>query len=71
MTGCLVPHTSNLYLLLPFFYPASMLIPVLAFTLCIASVAQNLDSNPEQSSDLHFSAEDESAKNAVPIPDGV
>lgn len=48
-----------------------MLIPVLAFTLCIASVTQNLDSNPEQSSDLHFSAEDEGVKNAVPTPDGV
>jgi hypothetical protein len=48
-----------------------MVIPVLAFTLCIASVAQNLDSNPVQFSGLHFSAEDEGVKNAVPIPEDV
>ena len=48
-----------------------MVIPVLAFTLCIASVIQNLDSNPVQFSGLHFSAEDEGVKNAVPIPEDV
>jgi hypothetical protein len=48
-----------------------MVIPVLAFTLCIASVAQNLDANPVHFSGMHFSAEDEGVKNAVPIPEDV
>jgi hypothetical protein len=52
-------------------YRASMVMPALAFALCVASIAQNLDSNSAQFSGLHFSAEDEGVKNAVPIPEDV
>jgi hypothetical protein len=43
-----------------------MLKAILCIALCIAAFASNL--NPLRHADLHFSAEDDSVKNAVPIP---
>jgi hypothetical protein len=48
-----------------------MFLPVLAVVLSVAQISQNPDSGWLRAADLHFSAEDFSVKNAVPIPDGI
>ncbi|WP_433963965.1 hypothetical protein [Tunturiibacter gelidiferens] len=50
---------------------AFMLLPKLAVALSIAVVSANPGTNPLQSSDLHFSAEDVDVKDAVPISDEI
>lgn len=46
-----------------------MLKAILSLALCIVAVTWNL--NPLQHADLHFSAEDDSVKNPVPIPEAI